>query len=166
MIQQVQQHIEFDKNVTRKTGTHRETILQFQVILGAILLWNLAIATPASATTLGDLAASMQPGTWAQLTTVNINPTLTNTGGASGFIFGYTDKAVWDPTTRQLLFIGGDHNGTARFVSYTDTTNSWQIQTQPSWIPSTVMHGYHHTAINAGSGILYHRPYHDQTVRK
>lgn len=170
MIQQIRQHIELDKdnNVTRKMNTHRKTTSQLQVIFGAILLWNLAIATPpsASATALGDLAASMQPGTWAQLTTVNINPTLTNTGGASGFIFGYTDKAVWDPTTRQLFFIGGDHNGVARFVSYADTTNSWQIQTQPPWIPSTVMHGYHHAAINAGSGTLYHRPYHDQTVRK
>src|SRR2546422_7933696 len=65
--------------------------------------------TSAASTVLGNLAASMQPGTWATLSTNNINPTLSNTGGASGIIFGYTEYIKWDPVGQRLYYLGGDH---------------------------------------------------------
>jgi hypothetical protein len=98
----------------------------FLAIIGLCFGVLLTHPTLGRATTLSDLAASMQPGQWAELTPNNINPTLTNTGGASAFIFGYTDSTKGDPVSRQFFFIGMDHNQPSgeRFVSYTESTNS------------------------------------------
>jgi len=114
---------------------------------------------------MATLAASMAPGTWAQLTTTDIVPTLSATG-ASGGIFGYNEDAVWDPGTRQFFFVGGDHNDIARFVSYSDDTNTWKIMPKPAWIGTYTMHGYNHHAINAAAGVFYHRPFNSSTIRK
>jgi|CXWL01.1.fsa_nt_gi hypothetical protein len=124
----------------------------------------------AHASPLSDLAGSLQPGQWAQLATSNIDPTLTGTQGASGFTFGYADKGVWDPISRQFFFIGSDHSpvpAIPRFVSFTESTNRWQILPTPAWFPSnltgTAMHGYQHTTLDVAGRALYHRPY-GQTV--
>src|SRR6266446_6378771 len=128
--------------------------------------------TSAQTTALGSLAASMQPGTWAELQTNNLNATFSSSdmgGGASGQIIGYTDDAVWDPVSRQVFFLGGDHNAsvgtTAKFVSYSEATNSWQKRTQPSWA-SGIVHGYHHSAIDPATGTFYHRPFTAQVVHR
>jgi hypothetical protein len=97
------------------------------------------------------------------LTTNNINPTLANTGGASGFIFGYTESIKWDPVSRQLFFIGMDHNQPSgeRFVSYAESTNSWQILPQPAAMGGSgvgnVNHGYDHHALDPANRYLYFR---------
>ncbi|HYR83881.1 MAG TPA: LamG-like jellyroll fold domain-containing protein [Terriglobia bacterium] len=126
--------------------------------------------TSAQTTALGTLAASMPQGSWAELATNNMAATLDNTGGSSGMTLPYSDDAVWDPVSKQLFFVGGDHNPIPcypRFVSYTDSTNSWQILPQPSWFPCQYpMHGYHHTAIDPANGKLYHRPFNNPVVRK
>src|SRR2546421_2435389 len=127
-----------------------------------------------STTALSNLAASLAPGTWAELTTNNIAPTLAFTGGASGTTFGFTENGVWDPLSRQFLYIGGDHSPTMpdtcpRFVSYLESTNTWQMLPEPAWFPCTpgsAMHGYDHTAIDPIHRNLYHRPYNDMVVRK
>src|SRR5262245_31791622 len=80
----------------------------FQVALVVVAALTLLIHTPAAAqTAVGAAAARLQPGTFGDVTTTNINPTLSATG-ASGMIFGYTDKGVWDPISRAFFFIGGD----------------------------------------------------------
>ena len=111
-----------------------------------------------TASPLSDLVAAMQPGEWRELATSNINQTLT-ASGASGIVFGYTDKIVWDPTSRRLFFIGGDHNDAPQFVSYSESTNSWQRLTRPAWMGGGTMHGYNHTAIDSQARVLYHRPF-------
>ena len=58
------------------------------------------------ATPLGDLAASLKPGEWGELSTNNIVPAITNTGGASGFTFGYTEDIKWDPTSKNFCTRG------------------------------------------------------------
>jgi hypothetical protein len=128
----------------------------------------------ASSTPLGDLAASLQPGMWAELITNNIAPTLAFTGGAGGMTFGFAENGVWDPVTSQFFYIGGDHSPTMpdtcpRFVSYTESTNTWQMLPKPGWFPCTpltAMHGYDHTAIDPVHRKLYHRPYNDMVVRR
>src|SRR5712691_8816285 len=66
--------------------------------------------TSAASTALGNLVASMQPGTWAPLSTLNINQTLSNTGGVSGTIFGYAEYIKWDSVGHRLYYMGSDHN--------------------------------------------------------
>jgi hypothetical protein len=113
---------------------------------------------------LGDLAASMKAGQWAELTTSNISNTL-KTSGASRMTFGYTEDIKWDPTSRGLWYIGGDHfhppGGYPKFINFDEATNTWKELTRPNWFPyhdEGAMHGYDHTAINPALGVLYHRP--------
>lgn len=111
----------------------------------------------------------MQPGTWAELTTTNMVPTLAQAGGASTIITAYSDDAVWDPVTKRFFFIGGDHfpiNCDPRFVSYSDATNAWQILPQPTWFPCGAFHGYNHTALDPVNGKLYHRQFNLPLVHK
>lgn len=150
-------------------------VIMIALSVSASVLFNVRIA-PAANTTAGSLAASMQPGTWAELTTSNISATLAKTGGSSNVILAYADTAVWDPASQRFFFVGGDHGPSSscpRFVSFTESTNTWQILQEvgswsTSWSPcgTTPMHGYNHTAIDTSRGKLYHRPFGDAVVRK
>ena len=136
---------------------------------------NVAAATTSSAqSALAALAASMGPGSWAELTTNNVNPALAQTGGITGTTLSYSDTAVWDPVTQQFFFLGGDHDPISpskcpRFVSYKESTNTWQLLPTANWFQCGAvsrMHGMNHTAIDAANGKLYHRPFGDMVVRK
>src|SRR2546421_1786995 len=136
------------------------------IVVSALAFASFRIhSASASSTPLGDLAASLQPGTWAELITNNIAPTLAFTGGDSGMTFGFAEKGVWDGFSKQFVYIGGDHipapPACPRFVSYSESTNTWQILPNPLWFPcsGTGMHGYDHTAIDPVHRTLYHRPY-------
>ncbi|PYS31238.1 MAG: hypothetical protein DMG11_02020 [Acidobacteria bacterium] len=151
------------------SNSQRTLIITFIAVV--FVLFHLH-RTSAQSTALASLAASMQPGTWAELQTSNLNATFSSSdagGGASGQIIGYTDDAVWDPASRQVFFLGGDHNWsvptTVKFVSYSEATNSWQRRTTPSWA-SGVVHGYHHNAIDTATGTFYHRPFSVQAVHR
>src|SRR5262249_36643028 len=121
---------------------------------------------PQAQTPLGQLAASMAPHTWAPLTTTNIQPTLTNTiGGASGNIIEYSDELVWNAVAKKVFFLGGDHKVNPadtrdhpRFVSYTDSTNTWQREADPPWMLNSMnFHAYDHHAIDPATGNMYYR---------
>jgi chitodextrinase len=121
-----------------------------------------SVTTPAasgSQTPLALLAASLQAGQWATLPTLNINPALL-AQGASGFITGDAESIKWDPVTRQLFFLGMDHQPGAgqRFVSYSESTNTWQVLPQTSWMAGAgVNHGYDHKALDVANRYLYVR---------
>jgi hypothetical protein len=134
--------------------------------LGIIAIAIVLSYGPASATALGDLAASMQAGDWAELSTTNLEPTLSsNSGGATGSYLPYQEDAVWDPNSEQFLFIGSDHqhqSGYAQFGAYSAQTNAWRSMPRPSWfhsITASAMHGYDHNAINADKGYHYFMQY-------
>jgi hypothetical protein len=116
-------------------------------------------------TALGRLAAGMKAGEWAELKTDNIVETL-RAKGASGAIFGYNEGAVWDPKSRQVLYMGGDHNDRVRFVTYSADANAWKIMPQPDWAGGGTSHGYDHNAIDAARGIFYYRPFSNPVVRR
>ncbi len=104
----------------------------------------------------------MAPGTWAELSTNNINQTLGNTGGSSRTVITYLDSLPWDPTSLSLWFIAGDHNqNTAvnpnKFFRYNATTNTWQGLGTPSFVAHIQSHGYDHSAIDPATGDVYHR---------
>src|SRR5262249_10269889 len=110
------------------------------------------VRDPVVTTSLAQ-AASMQSGTWAELATSDINATLTGTiGGATGNIIPYSDELVWNSMARKVFFLGGDHKSNPadtrdhpRFVSYTDSTNTWQREPDPPWLLSTMnFHAYDH----------------------
>ncbi len=128
-----------------------------QSVVGIASVFMLPIM-PLQASELSDAATSMQPGEWRELDTNNINETLT-ADGASNIVFGFTEDIKWDPVSRQLFYIGGDHNDAPQFISYSENTNSWQRLPRPSWMGTGTMHGYDHSAIDPQARYLYHRPY-------
>ena len=137
------------------------------VLVSCLLL----ISSQAGAqTALANLANSMQPGTWAALTTININPTLSDPLGASGFIITYTEYIKWDPVSRRLYFLGGDHylSGTPvmRHVQYDEATNTWSILPQQSWFTVFASHGYDHGALDPVHRYFYFRPPGDLTMHR
>ena len=112
-------------------------------------------------TAMAKLAATMKPGQWAELKTENLIETH-RAKGNSGAIFGYNEGAAWDPRSRQWLYVGGDHNDRARFVTYAADTNAWKVMPQPDWLGTT--HGYDHNAIDVGRGVFYYRPFSSRLV--
>ncbi len=127
---------------------------------GLLAALSLAAAWPAfgQTTEMGKLADSLQAGQWVELKTENLVPTL-QAKGNSGAIFGYNEGAVWDPASRQILYLGGDHNDPARFVAYAAGRNAWQVLPQPPWLGKTATHGYDHNALDPARGVFYYRPF-------
>jgi hypothetical protein len=142
---------------------HKE-LSWYPVVLATIGFWLiLLLMTPnvARATPLGDLAASMQPGTWAELVTSNIG--VLNQNGTDGNILPYAADAGWDPNSRKLIYVGNDHidsitSQADHFVIYNADTNSWQNMSPPPWsTPGVTDHGYYEHGVNPANGNVYRR---------
>jgi hypothetical protein len=105
-----------------------------------------------------DLAAQMQPGTWAELDTNNFFVGEKNIfePDGPGNILEYANNAAWDPVSRQLVMLGSAHHGDfyPKFVKYSEDTNTW---TSPSYPGFVVVHAYDHQALDPTTGIYYHR---------
>jgi chitodextrinase len=136
-------------------------------------------ARPPGTSALAVLAGSLAPGQWASLSTADIDPTLTNTGGSSNMIFGYADAMKWDPVSRRMLYLGSDHGGhatpgpnsTHRFVAYSEDTNAWSVLPTPPWASTnpvtgsyTDVHGYDKTAIHPQARRLYRNPFNSKRI--
>jgi len=84
-------------------------------------------------TELGKLAASLKPGSWAELKTempagLWSSPKVNggrNAGGSGGLhIAGWTDDAHWDSRTGQFFYMG--LRQTRRFIAYSEEKNAWR----------------------------------------
>jgi hypothetical protein len=105
---------------------------------------------------LGKLAQAMEPGTWAELKTAGYSRDLL--GGHD--ILVYSDRAVWDPRSGQVLFIGQDHlRPPPRFIVYGAAANRWQALPTPAWAAKLKwFHAYENNALDAGTGRFFHHP--------
>lgn len=119
------------------------------------------------ATVLGDMAKSMAVGEWRVL-----NATGDGSGWSTSFldagnghnILQYSDKAKWDSNTRRVLFIGKGAGATIqKFITYSEDSNTWQIQPKPYWdcTPSQncLGHAYQHNTIDPSGNLYYHLYY-------
>jgi len=132
---------------------------------------------PAWASVLGNVAASMQPGTWAALTTNGFNNGAILKPTAGGSILEYTDKAgQWNPVNNTVMVLGGSHPnatpppGTSNqaFAKYDEASNTWSLLTTPSaaGVDTGPAHEYHHAALVPSTGDFYHRQYYSRNVMK
>lgn len=124
-----------------------------------VLLYT--IAAHAADTELAKLAARMKPGTWEELKTEGYTPELLQV--QTHHILEYTDTAVWDPKSQQVLFVGQGHYCAVKFIVYSAATNSWKLMPTPSWWKGDaktgkgpIGHAYNNNAIDQARGILYH----------
>jgi hypothetical protein len=72
------------------------------LVVGLTLACAIQAAEPK--TELGKRAAGMKPGTWAELKTDGYTVDLLKV--QDHHILEYTAAAIWDPTSRQVLFVG------------------------------------------------------------
>ena len=143
------------------------------VLQAAVAACGLAAASPAvEATALGDLAAQMQPGEWRELSTTNFQGMLLPNfaGDGSSPIIEFTDRAVRNPLTKTIYFLGcargapggsgiayvcgGTDAEDAGFISYDENSNSWQRM--PAAPVSGGPHAYDHSTINPTNGDFYY----------
>lgn len=136
--------------------------------LSVLAVWLLCIPAIAEQTALGELAARMKPGEWAELKTKNFSRALLETPGS--FITSFSDDAVWDPQTQQIYFLGsghGDRSGgkQARFIAYSAHDNAWSEIKVPSTLWG-IVHSYDHNAVNQTTGEFYHRKFGNREVER
>ncbi|MBI2673768.1 MAG: peptidoglycan-binding protein, partial [Candidatus Zambryskibacteria bacterium] len=125
--------------------------------------------TTITGTSLSGLAASMQPGTWAALTTNNFNDGAILRPPATGSCAEYADEGYWNPLNNTAMISGSSHpNGGPGgsincFVKYTESNNTWSNLTPAD--TASVSHEYEHSAIDS-AGNFYHRRYYSAEIRK
>ena len=136
----------------------------------AVVLAAIFIAAPhaASGTELGDLAASMAPGEWRELSTEGFEGILVPPGG-EGALLEYMDEALQNPLTRKIYIIGCARatggSGSyvcdtttaedAGWIEYDENTNAWRDM-PPSPV-SPGFHSYDHAAMDPATGDYYYR---------
>ena len=77
-------------------------------------------------TALSQLAASMKPGTWAELKTEMPAKLWTSPPPSRGLhIAGWTDDAHWDSPSGQFLYMG--LRQTRQFIAYSEEKNAWRV---------------------------------------
>jgi hypothetical protein len=110
---------------------------------------------------LAKLAAGMKPGAWAELKTHGYSADLLKV--QNHHIVEYTDSAVWDPRSRQVLFVGQGHYSAVKFIAYAEASNTWKLLSTPIWWKGDaktgkgpIGHAYNNNAINPDKGIHYH----------
>src|SRR5262245_27957842 len=122
------------KTAVSVSGGRRECRLATTAAIGIAFLkkaylspmFVLFIAAQAHASALSDLAASMQPGTWAELTTNNINPVM-RTGASPNN--SWMNTAGWDGNRGILQFLGKDAGPVGyTHVAYRESNNTWSIE--------------------------------------
>lgn len=100
---------------------------------------------------LAKQAAALQPGKWVELKTEGLTKEVCVT--SKGYsIFGWSDDAVWDPQTNQLLFMGFRQE--LKFVAYDEAKNAWHTY-KAYESKATFGHPYGNNAIHPSSGIFY-----------
>jgi hypothetical protein len=121
-----------------------------------------SVSCPAGTSTLAVLAASMSPGTWAELSTTNVGVLLsanTGGGGVGGNNIPYANKMSWNPFSRRMVFIGRDHGSTVPYepdIAYDEVTNTWSASNSGLNINS-FSHGNDCNVVRPDTGDHYFR---------
>lgn len=123
-----------------------------------------------NATSLSDLAATMQPGEWRELATSGFNSGgILIPPGGQGNLLEYTDEAQRNPLTGKIYIIGCARSNAgagnyqcgntdaedAGMIEYDELTNTWARM--PTASIDTGFHTYDHAAIDPATGDYYFR---------
>lgn len=131
-----------------------------------------SVVSDCGAATLADEASSMAAGTFSQLSAPGYDAALID-AGAGHHILQYSDKAAWDPTTCQVLFVGGGHLSQVKYIAYSASSDLWFQAPNPSWWCDTfaatnpyecATHAYGHNALDPARGELYFRKFNSSIV--
>jgi hypothetical protein len=118
---------------------------------------------------LGQLAASMKPGTFAELTTNNFKNLLYTTRDSvninyASIMVSYAESGAWDPNARKFLFQGAPHGNAWKLIIYNDGDNTWKAGPLPldcmylgGQAGGCGGHAYDHNTFNPLTGEFYWR---------
>jgi hypothetical protein len=126
-----------------------------QTLAQRLPLLILLAAAAARATVLGDLAASLKEGQWAELKTNGYTDALITTGTDN--ILNYSSSAVWDPIKKEIRFVGQGHQEAEKMIVYSDADNTWRNAPSPGG--GGIGHGYDHNALDPKTGIEFYRKF-------
>jgi hypothetical protein len=153
---------------TRKCAHYSAVLLTLATIIVSGCFAQVVCASP-----LSELAASIQPGTFAQLEFPGVNlGELLSVCGSASTIGEYADSASWDPGSHQVLFLGNSHGNCygSKFIIFSEDAHAWRegpLPADPCIAPMTQMcfaHAYSHNTIDPKTGIAYYRHYGQRTV--
>ena len=112
----------------------------------------------AGPTALAELAAAMQPGTWAPLVVADQDAVL-GVGNVSGTMIHYSNSMPWNPWSRAIEILAEDHNwGAVRYAQYDERGNRFVLVTADAGFGTNTQHGYDHNSVNPSTGDYYYRP--------
>lgn len=117
---------------------------------------------PGTATQFAQLAASLQPGQWANFTTGNFDLALVD-AGQSRSIFEYATRGHWDPVNKKIQFWGQGHYAGQALITYDEATNTWSKDT--TVVNPGIGHNFQHLALNPANGDLFLRLYNSGEIR-
>lgn len=133
-------------------------------LFAALIALGAMSSSPAHASDLAELAASMEPNTWAELETLGLDINgVTNSPGINGDYFRsegnaasntlqYMGRGFWDEARGRLYFKGGGHFSAAHMHIYTEADNTWSYGAPPAHIGG---HGYNQNAWDLDRGYSY-----------
>ena len=162
---------------------HSDRIGHQILVLARALLPLIAVGghcISALGSTLEDAAAAAVPGSWVVLNQQGDGSgygyELLKACGAGGGdcgdnILNYADKGLWSPSAREIHFLGKGAGGREfKFISYSESSNTWVREAKPYWDQSpsgtTYGHGYEHSAVDPARGDVYWRNYNSTDVFK
>ena len=137
--------------------------------LGLLACWP----ATSSATELGDLAMGLAPGEWVELPA-------DLPGGDFGYchhpenaandVLQFANVGVWDPASRQFLFVGEGHgagdSSAGKMLGYDEPTNTWWEDLNLPAGPASIGHAYDHNAIDASRSHLFIARYFARDVHR
>ncbi|MBL8028248.1 MAG: T9SS type A sorting domain-containing protein [Fibrobacteres bacterium] len=117
---------------------------------------------PVTANRISDFADSIPAGKWVRFPAPTLTPAMISSP-PSGVAMAYANQAVWDSTTKRLMFIGAAHGSSVtRAFLYDATTDNWRnISTarEPYTSANRQGHTYDHLTMIPDSGVAYYATY-------
>ena len=125
-----------------------------------------------TSTSLSQVAASLQPGRWANFIMGGLDSSLVGASTPGNpSLFNYAARGHWDPAHKKLQFAGTSHTGgllvpgAGGLITWDDATNQWTRETY-TWSSEAPGHSYYHTALNKGNGDLYFRQFNSASITR
>jgi hypothetical protein len=118
---------------------------------------------PLGVSKIGDIAAAMAPGTWAQVTSTGQDSVLGGQTGVSGSAVNFCTYFPWNPIARRIEIMGQDHTTPGAlpqlYARFNDTTGTFAVAALDDGLHGgTPEHGYGHTQVNPYTGDIFHYP--------
>lgn len=141
----------------------KEYLLRF--FESTILATTLALTSSVYASALSDAADTLQAGDWMEFNTQGYGGSLLDACDGEHSILEWSNKAVWNPVRREVLFVGQGHVSCAKHIRFQESSNAWSTSSLPAGI-ETFGHGFEHNTVDPMNGDLYYRNYNSDQIER